>query len=145
VCERKNQRGHSLNICCKEQLQKFRAIPILGRANKGLMTMINKRFPQDGEHRSEPEIIPPGHTDIREMESRFWGRVSTNEGGFHRIYVSRIGPFGLLPFFLLTGFFVAAMLVFALGAFLILLPLAGFVVAAALFAGLLRGRSRWPR
>jgi hypothetical protein len=109
------------------------------------MTMINKRFPQDGEHRSEPEIIPPGHTDIREMESTLRGRVSTGEKSFHRIYVSRIGSFGLLPFFLLTGFFVAAMLVFALGAFLILLPLAGFVVAAALFAGLLRGRSRWPR
>jgi len=109
------------------------------------MIMINRRFPQDDEHRTEPEIIPPGHTDIREVESRLWGRVSTGEHSFHRIYVSRIGPFGLLPFFLLTGFFVAAMLVFAWGAFLILLPVAGFVLAAALFAGLLRGRSRWPR
>jgi hypothetical protein len=108
------------------------------------MTMINRRFPQDDEHRSEPEIIPPGHTDIREVESRLWGRVSTGEHSFHRIYVSRISPFGLLPFFLLGGLFAAGVLVFALGAFLILLPVAGFVLAAALFAGLLRGRSRWP-
>ena len=107
--------------------------------------MITKRFPQDGGHRSEPEIIPPGRTDIRELESQLRGRVSADATGFHRIYVSRIGPFGLLPIFLVTGFFAAAMLVFALGAFLILLPVAGFILAAAIFAGLLRGRSRWPR
>ena len=107
--------------------------------------MIDRRFPQDDEHRSEPEIIPPGHTDLREMESRWGERISTDEHSFHRIYVSRIGPFGLLPFFLLGGLFAAGLLVFALGAFLILLPVAGFVLAAALFAGLLRGRTRWPR
>ncbi len=107
--------------------------------------MINKRFPQDGDHRSEPEIIPPGRTDTREMESQFRGRINTDTNGFHRIYVSRVGPFGLLPFFLLTGFFAAAVLVFFLSAFLILLPVAGFILATALFAGLLRGRSRWPR
>jgi hypothetical protein len=108
------------------------------------MTMITRRFPQDDEHHSDPEIIPPGHTDIREVKSRLWGRVSTDEHRFHRIYVSRIGPFGL-PFFLLGGLFAAGLLIFALGAFLILLPVAGFVLAAALFAGLLRGRSRRPR
>jgi hypothetical protein len=31
-----------------------------------------------------------------------------------------------------------------LGAFLILIPLAGFVLAASIIAGLLRGRSHWP-
>ncbi|HUZ91311.1 MAG TPA: hypothetical protein VMU78_05345 [Methylocella sp.] len=102
--------------------------------------MIDRRFPQDDEHRSEPEIIPPGQTDLREMKSR-WGKVSTDEKSFHRIYVSRIGPFGL-PFFLLGGLFAASLLVFALSAFLLLLPVAGVVLAAALFTGLLRGRSR---
>jgi hypothetical protein len=109
------------------------------------MNMINRRFPQDSENRSEPEILPPGHTDIREMEGRLQGRVPMDAYSFHRIYVSRIGLFGLLPFFLLTGVIGAALLIFMLGAFLILIPVAAFVLAAALFAGLLRGRSRWPR
>ena len=107
--------------------------------------MMNQRFPKDDEPRSEPEIIPPGQTDIREMEGRLNGRLTTNETGFQRVYVSRIGPLGLVPFFLLAGVIGAILLIFMLGAFLILIPVAGFVLAAALFAGLLRGRSHWPR
>ena len=74
------------------------------------------------------------------MESRLRRRVTTSS--FQRIYVSRIGPFGLLPFFVLAGFIAAAFFIVMLGAFLILIPVAGFVLAAAIFAGLLRGRSR---
>jgi hypothetical protein len=107
--------------------------------------IMNQRFPEDDEHRSEPEIIPPGHTDIREMEGRLRARVPTDAYSFHRVYVSRIGPFGLLPFFLSACVIGAALLIFMLGAFLILIPLAGFVLAASIFAGLLRGRSHWPR
>ena len=79
------------------------------------------------------------------MESRLRGQVNMDTTSFQRIYVKRVGPFGLLPFFLVTGFFAAIMLVFFLGAFLLLLPVAGIVFAAALFAGLLRGPTRWPR
>lgn len=104
--------------------------------------MSDPRGSINGTHHSEPEIIPPGCTDLREAESILRGRVTTDERGYHRIYVSRAGPFGLLPFFLIAGIFTAVLLVFALGAFLILLPVAGLVLAAALFAGLLRGRSR---
>lgn len=107
--------------------------------------MLNRRFPQDSEHSSEPEILPPGRTDLREMESQLRGQVNTETKSFQRIYVKRIGPLGLLPLFLMTGFFAAVMLVFFLGAFLLLLPVAGIVFAAALFSGLLRGPSRWPR
>ena len=104
--------------------------------------MIDRRFPPDEEHRSEPEIIPPGRGGGA-PESSFW--VRDFESGRHRIHVTKIGRFGLLPFFLLGGIFFIALLVFVLGAFLILIPVAGVVLAAAIIAGLLRGSPRWPR
>ena len=104
------------------------------------MTMIDRRFPPDEE---EPEIIPPGRADGSEPDSTFW--VREVERGSHRIYVSKVGRFGLLPYFLLGGIILIALLIFVLGAFLILIPVAGIVLAAAIIAGLLRGYSRWPR
>ncbi|MGI8567917.1 MAG: hypothetical protein ACR2KT_01925 [Methylocella sp.] len=95
------------------------------------------------EHRSEPEVIPPGRADGSELESTFWAREV--ERGSHRIYVTKIGRFGLLPFFLLGGIILIALLIFVVGAFLILIPVAGVVLAAAIIAGLLRGYPRWPR
>ncbi len=107
------------------------------------MTMIDRRFPPNEEHRTEPEIIPPGPADGRAPESTFW--VRDLERGSHRIYVTRIGRFGLLPFFFLGGIILIALLIFVLGAFLILIPVAGVVLAAAIITGLLRGYPRWPR
>jgi TM2 domain-containing membrane protein YozV len=107
------------------------------------MTMIDRRLPPDEEHRSEPEIIPPGRADGGEPESTFW--VRDVERGSHRIYVTKIGRFGLLPLFLLGGIILIALLIFVLGAFLILIPVAGVVLAAAVIAGLVRGYQRWPR
>jgi hypothetical protein len=107
------------------------------------MTMIDRRFPPDEEHRSEPEIIPPRRTHGGEPESTFWAREV--ERGSHRIYVTKIGRFGLLPFFLLGGIISIALLIFVMGAFLILIPVAGVVLAAAIIAGLLRGYPRGPR
>lgn len=105
--------------------------------------MIDRRFPPDEGHRSEPEIIPPGRADGSEPESTFWLRDIERRN--HRIYVTKIGRFGLLPFFLLGGIILIALLVFVLGAFLILIPVTGVVLAAAIIAGLLRGYPRWPR
>ena len=107
--------------------------------------MTNRRFPGGGEHSPEPEILPPGRTDLREAESELRRKLFEGEQSFHRIYVAKTGPFGLLPFFVLAGVIAATFFVFVLGAFLILLPIAGFLLAAAVVTGLLRGRSRWPR
>ncbi len=107
------------------------------------MTMIDRRFPSDEEHHSEIEIIPPGRADGSEPESTLWARDF--ERGSHRVYVTKIRGFGLLPLFLLGGIISIALLIFVLGAFLILIPVAGVVVAAAIIAGLLRGYPRWPR
>ena len=105
--------------------------------------MIDRRLPSDEEHRSEPEILPPGRVDGREPAGAFW--VREVERGSQRLYVTKIGRFGLLPFFLLGGIILIALLIFVLGAFLILIPVAGVVIAAAIIAGLLRGYPRWPR
>ncbi|HUB65618.1 MAG TPA: hypothetical protein VL996_14440 [Methylocella sp.] len=104
--------------------------------------MINRRYPDGGEPHSEPEIIPPGHTDIRELESRLRGRLPMESTSFQRVFISRIGPFGLLPVFMLSGVIAVAMAIFVLGAFLILIPALGFAIAATLFTVLLRGRPR---
>ena len=103
--------------------------------------MIDRRFRPDEEHRTEPEIIPPGRAYGNEPESTFEMR----EVGSHRVYVTKIGWFGLLPYFLLGGIVLTALLIFVLGAFLILIPVAGVVLAAAIMAGLLRGYPRRPR
>jgi hypothetical protein len=105
------------------------------------MIMIDRRFPPDEDHRSEPEIIPPGRAVGSDRESTFWVR-DVERGSIH---VTKIRPFGLLPFFLLGGIILIALLIFLLGAFLILIPVAGMVAAAAIIAGLLRGYPRWPR
>ena len=104
--------------------------------------MIDRRFPKDEEHRSEPEIIPPGRAG-GEPKSTFWAREV--ERSSQRIYVTKIGRFGLLPYFLLGGIILIALLIFVLGAFLILIPVAGVVLAAAIIAGLLRGYPPRPR
>jgi len=105
--------------------------------------MIDRRLPPDEEPRSEPEILPPGRADGREPESAFW--VRDVERRSNRVFVTKIGGFGLLPFFFLGGIILIALLLFVVGAFLILIPVAGVVVAAAIIAGLLRGYPRWPR
>jgi TM2 domain-containing membrane protein YozV len=105
--------------------------------------MIDRRFPPTEEHRSEPEIIPPGRAASSERENTFW--VREVERGSHRIYVTKIGRFGILPYLLLGGIILIALLIFVLSAFLILIPVAGIVLAAAIIAGLLRGYPRWPR
>jgi hypothetical protein len=101
------------------------------------MTKIDRHLPPDEQHYSEPEILPPSR------ESEAWGGRSVEERGTHRIYVTRVGPFGLLPFMLLGGIISIALLVFLFGFLLILIPVAGVVLAAAIVASLLRGPSRW--
>jgi hypothetical protein len=70
-----------------------------------------------------------------------WGRGPFEERSVHRIYVTRVGPFGL-PYALLGGVLAIAFFAFLFGFLLILLPVAGLVLAAAIIGSFLRGR-RW--
>jgi hypothetical protein len=68
--------------------------------------------------RSEPEIIPPG----KQPYSGVW--VSQAAGGSHRIYVTRLGPFGIILLAVAIGAIFTLILVLLLGFFLIwILPL----------------------
>jgi hypothetical protein len=105
--------------------------------------MAYHHLPPAGRHFSEPEILPPGEGGGREPDYPLWGR-GPFERGVHRIYVTRVGPFALLPYALLGGVLAIAFFAFLFGFLLILLPVAGLVFAAATIASFLRG-PRWRR
>jgi Flp pilus assembly protein TadB len=89
--------------------------------------------------RVEPEIIPPGErrSDWRNSPWRNEGYSETR--GRQRIYVTRIGPFGMALLVLAIAAIVAFVIVAALGLVLIWLPIVVVIVVAAALFRLLRG------
>lgn len=88
--------------------------------------------------RSEPEIIPPDR--VAEDELRRAARHAAYEevGGYQRIYVGRIGPFGMMLVALLGAALAILIVALLIGAFLVAIPIAALVVAGALLAGFFR-------
>jgi len=87
--------------------------------------------------RAEPEIIPPSHPDPRwDERMRIDGRNS------QRIYVAQVGPFGFAMAALAVAIIAALALLLVLGAFVVLIPLAGLVLAGAVIFSMFR-RRRW--
>ncbi len=85
--------------------------------------------------RFEPEIIPPGQEPAQQgSDDPGWMHAS----GVHRVYVGRVGPFGLGMLALGIGLFAAATVLLILGVFLILIPVAGLLLAVAIISGLAR-------
>jgi hypothetical protein len=97
-----------------------------------------------GRSISEPEIIPPDRRDRQSpSRSRIW--IADDVRGSHRVYVTRLGPFGAILLALAIGAASAALFALLLGAFLIgTLALAG-IVAFAMLAAWLRGLGRPQR
>jgi len=96
--------------------------------------------------RVEPEIIPPDRNprrpDWRQQASRqqTWRRqtwqpfFSTAADETHRIYVDRLGPFGVALLILIVGVIAAVVLLALVGAVLIWIPAVALLVAVgALF------------
>lgn len=86
--------------------------------------------------RAEPEILPPDRDGGRAN----WRRAPLRRDGFdeihstHRVYVGRVGPFGIALLLLAIAAVIAIILIVVLGAVLIWIPLiAVAVVMAALF------------
>ena len=76
--------------------------------------------------RSEPEIIPPG----QQPYSGVW--ASEARRGYHRIYVTRLGPFGIIFLAAAIGAILMLAVVLLLGFFLIwILPLIVTLIAVA--------------
>jgi hypothetical protein len=100
--------------------------------------MDERPVPGSERPRVEPEIIPPGDPRLRKGNARMWQSAD----GTQRIYVARVSPFGFALGALVVGLIAALVFLFVLGAFVILLPLAGLILAAVILNGLLRGPFR---
>jgi hypothetical protein len=98
--------------------------------------MIDERpIPAGEKPRADPGIIPPSRDDLQTGVACI--RVFVDGDGSRRIYVARLGPLGNLLLVLMIGILFAIMLVLALGALLIGIPLIGLLVAAVIISGLI--------
>jgi hypothetical protein len=100
--------------------------------------MTQRPVPGGDRPRVEPEIIPPGDPRSRAGDARMWRSAD----GTQRIYVARVGPFGFAMVAFVIALFAALVFLFVLGAFVILIPLAGLILAIAILSSLLRGPFR---
>jgi hypothetical protein len=85
--------------------------------------------------RVEPEIIPPDYRARPAGNRPDWIRGSATQ----RIYVARLGPFSAGLLMLGIGLAAAMAVLLLLGVFLILIPIAGLLLAVAVIAALTRG------
>jgi hypothetical protein len=90
--------------------------------------------------RAEPEIIPP-ERNRRQSNWRQspWRADVFETGGTHRIYVARLGPFGIALLMLAIAALAAVILIAVLGAVLIWIPVVAVLVVVAALFRLLRG------
>ena len=92
---------------------------------------MKKRSGADVEHpRVEPEIIRP--SDVRSR------RAGWSFDGTQRVYVARVGPFGFAMVALAIAALAMLLFLLLLGAFVILVPLAGLLLAVIIAVGLFR-------
>jgi hypothetical protein len=84
--------------------------------------------------RVEPEILPP------ERNGRGgWPPYGYRQGNStHRVFVTRIGPFGFTLAMLVVGLFAAILLLLLIGTALLWLPFVAAIVIIGAVAGLLR-------
>src|SRR5258707_10718722 len=99
-----------------------------GHQREAIMT---KRSGADIEQpRVEPEIIPP--SDVRSR------RAGGSFDGTQRVYVARVGPFGFAMVALAIAALAMLLFLLVLGAFVILIPLAGLLLSVIIAVGLFR-------
>jgi fatty acid desaturase len=93
--------------------------------------------------RVEPEIIPPdrdgGSPDWRRNTYAPWhGSGFEQIRGSRRVYVGRVGPFGIALLLLAIAALIAVIMIAVLGAVLIWIPVIAVAVVAAAFFRLFR-------
>jgi len=90
--------------------------------------------------RLEPEIIPPA----RGRRGADWQQYVWQSQGprteTHRIYVTRLGPFGMAALMLVIGIVIAVILLATIGAILVWIPILALLLAAGVIYRLLRRR-----
>jgi hypothetical protein len=91
--------------------------------------------------RAEPEILPPDRSGRNNQSGPGWPPHGYTHGtGPHRVFITRIGPFGFALAMLVVGLFAAALLLLLIGTALIWLPFVAAIVILGALAGLFRRR-----
>jgi hypothetical protein len=90
---------------------------------------------QPEQPRVEPEIIPPDRTG---RDSPWSPYGFTDARGTHRVFVTRMGPFGIALLLLAIAAVVTIVLIAVLGAVLIWIPIVAIVVIAGALLRALR-------
>src|SRR5215467_5146808 len=85
--------------------------------------------------KAEPEIIPPGDPRVRPGRAHMWQSAD----GTQRIYVARVSPFGFTMVLFMVALMAALFVLLMIGAFVLLLPLVGLIIAGVILSALLRG------
>lgn len=95
---------------------------------------------QEPEHpRVEPEIIPPDRgTPRTDWRGSPWGGAFGGARATQRIYVTRLGPFGVALLMLAIAAIVAIVLIALLGAVLIWIPVVAVLIVVAALSRFLR-------
>jgi hypothetical protein len=88
--------------------------------------------------RAEPEIIPPGRDHQRPGPRASQRGIFVNTHATHRIYVARLGPFGVLWLAVIFAIVSGVVLFVLLGTFLIVIALVGLLIAVGICANLFR-------
>ena len=90
--------------------------------------------------RQEPEIIPPDRSrGGRDWRQPAWRPYGWSESGSHRVYVARVGPFGVAMLMLAFAILGAVIFLAVIGAMLLWIPVVALlVVVAAIFRVLRR-------
>jgi len=88
--------------------------------------------------RVEPEIIPPDRTQHQSDWRQHTWHVSPAADATHRIYVARLGPFGIALLMLIIGVLAVVILLAVVGVVLIWIPVVALLVAAGAIFRLLR-------
>src|SRR4051812_1015131 len=98
--------------------------------------MIERPRPPSEMPRTEPEIIPPNPA-----ERGVWPpQPDFSVRGTQRVYVTKVGPFGLILIGIVIAAVAALLLLLVVGAFLLWIPVVALLLAIGIFSGLLRRR-----
>jgi hypothetical protein len=85
--------------------------------------------------RAEPEILPPERNGRGGWPPPYGYGQGSNA---HRVFVTRIGPFGFALAMLVMGLFAAVLLLLLIGTALLWLPLVAAIVIVGFVVGMLR-------
>lgn len=92
----------------------------------------------DTQHRTEPEIIPPGQPDrrSRRLEAQVWISIGSH---VRQLHLAKPGLFSIIMALLLVGIVTTIMLAILLGVLLIWIPFLGVLIGAFILWRVVRG------